>query len=93
MAINFYTVDRTKRYGAEVCRAADLLAQALAKIEELKSTADNMNDGTVYTLVETQFGLQTGQGINLVFLLANTMTKLNDPVIAQFIAYLGGVTP
>lgn len=93
MANNFYLIDRTKRYGNDVSGVATILAQALAKLQGLKNTADNMNDGVNYATVEAQFGLVPGKGADLVFLLANTLTKLQDPVIGQFIAYLGGVTP
>lgn len=93
MAKNFYIIDRSQRYGADVNQLATSLAQSVAKMQDLANVAANMNDGTDYTLVESQFGLQAGQGANLVFLLANTLAKLQDPVIAQFIAYLGGVIP
>jgi hypothetical protein len=93
MANNFYVIDRSKRYGQAVDNVAAILAQAVARLQGLKNVADNMTDGITYAVVEAQFGLAPGKGADLVFLLSNALTKLQDPVIGQFIAYLGGVAP
>ena len=70
MAIDFIQVNTAKPLGAKVVQAANALRQYRELVALLAADISHMNDGTDYTTVESQFGLQTGVGSNFATLVS-----------------------
>ncbi len=69
MAADFINVNRTKTLGSSLVRAADLLRELRELIDKLKDAGNHSNDGSSYTVMETNFGLATGAGPNTLTLI------------------------
>lgn len=100
MAIDFLSVDTTKRLGSGLIRAADLMRELRELIAKLTAAADHCNDGSIFTTLEAQFGLQAGKGANVASLLVgirdilNTSTEFTGAVrlakLEEFVGRLAG---
>lgn len=77
MAADYIAVNRTKQLGNSLVRAADMLRELRELIDKLKDAADHSNDGTTFTLLETNFGLEAGKGANANTLLGLVRDILN----------------
>jgi hypothetical protein len=69
MAIDFITVNTAKPLGARAVQAANQLRAYRELIALLVGDVNHMNNGSDYTTVESQFGLQSGTGANFTTLL------------------------
>jgi hypothetical protein len=80
--------DPTKPHGKMTVELADLLLRADAKMQRLRAAIERMASVTsgapTYTQIETELGLQAGDGIVILNLLADAYTKLSDPAIKAF---------
>jgi len=77
MAKNFIQVNTGQRLGAQFRNAVDQLRNARDQLGKLKSVMDQqiLDDGT-YAVVESQFGLQAGDGQACYNLVAGVVTDL-----------------
>lgn len=78
MAADYIVVDRGKPLGSTLIRAANNLAAVREQIAELLAVASHCNDGSDFTLMESQFGLQAGTGGNVTTLIGLVDTILNQ---------------
>lgn len=69
MAADFLVVNRSKMLGNSLVRAADLMRELRELIDKLSDASDHSNDGVSYTVMETNFGLASGQGANVATLI------------------------
>lgn len=69
MAADFLVINTAKSLGAKAVLAANILRQYRELIAMLVADANHMNDGSDFSLVESQFGLAAGKGANFVTLL------------------------
>lgn len=76
MAINYITVDRSRQMGNELLNIIEMLRLYQDKLRQQKELMDNMTDGTDYTAIETQYGVQTGKGDETYNLIAGTVAEL-----------------
>ena len=62
------------------------LATEIDALQRLKESMEEMIDGGDYTVVEQQFGLQTGEGTLLYNLLTGALVDLQGTNVQQLIA-------
>jgi hypothetical protein len=74
MATTYIPINTSVRLGASLRRAVDLLTTARDQLADLKAAMDTQVNGTDYSMVESQFGLQTGQGQTLYNLVAGVVS-------------------
>lgn len=79
MAIDYQAITKTNRpqMGVQVIDLANKLRDLRDKTDALNDAASHMHDGVTFTLVETQFGLTSGQGGNFVTMLQQLQNILN----------------
>jgi len=77
MAADFIVVNRSKQLGNSLVSAADQLRKLREDIDKLKDAADHCNDGSAFTVMETQFGLAAGTGANTNTLIGLIRDILN----------------
>lgn len=90
MAATFIPINTGQRLGAQLRNAVDQLQaakHALAKLKAIMDTQVNVSD---YSMVEAQFGLQTGQGQTCYNLVAGTNTDLGASTnVAELLSWCG----
>ena len=90
MAATYIPINTGQRLGAQLRNAVDQLQaakQALAKLKAIMDTQVNVSD---YSMVEAQFGLQTGQGVTCYNLVAGTTTELAGGTnVAELLSWCG----
>jgi hypothetical protein len=77
MATTFVPISTSTRLGASLRRAVDTLESAKQQLENLKAVMETQISGSDYTLVESQFGLQAGQGQTAYNLVAGVVSDLH----------------
>lgn len=91
MAADYDVVNRSKQHGNNLVRIADLLSEATALISKEYTAANHMNDGSSYTVMVAQFGLDASvDPANLVTLMGNLQTALAAQGVTEFVARLAG---
>lgn len=100
MAADYINVDRTKQLGNTLVMAADRTRELREMIDKLKDATNHSNDGSDYSLMETNFGIATGMGANcatLINILDNVLNGSGDLAgatrlgqIEEFVARLAG---
>jgi hypothetical protein len=90
MATTYIPINTGQRLGLQLRQAVDQLQiakQTLAKLEAIMNTQVNGSD---YSMVESQFGLQTGQGVTTYNLVAGTTSDLgNSTNVSEILSWLG----
>lgn len=76
MATTFININTGQRLGSQLRSAIDQLQAAKQALAKLKAIMDTQVSGTDYTMVESQFGLQTGQGATCYNLVAGCNAEL-----------------
>jgi hypothetical protein len=75
--------------GADLRRAVDLLRDLRDRLERLKNILDTQVDGINYSLVESQFGLQAGDGVLIYNLVAGAFAAVDAAAVQQLINRVG----
>lgn len=90
MAKNFIGLPTgANRLSNSLLGACNTLAMGRDQIRLLKEAMDQMIDGSDYTMLETAFGLSTGNGQTVYNLVAGTLADLNaDVSLSSLISYL-----
>jgi hypothetical protein len=89
-AKNFIQVNTGQRLGAQLRSAVDQLRQSRDALGKLKSVMDQqILDDATYAVVESQFGLQTGDGQACYNLVAAVVADLAASNEANFLNRLG----
>lgn len=78
MAADYVKINRALQLGNNLVRAADLLLEVRQLVSKMLAAGNHSNDGTNYTLMESNFGLPAGSGANVLFLLGLVDTILNS---------------
>jgi flagellar capping protein FliD len=90
MATTFITINTGQRLGQQLRSAVDQLQtakQALAKLKAIMDTQVSVSD---YSMVESQFGIQAGQGQTCYNLVAGINTDLGASVnVTELLAWCG----
>lgn len=89
MPTNFLQVNTSTRLGADLRRAVDQLRDVRDRLERLKNVLDTQVDGVNYSLVESQFGLQAGEGQTVYNLVAGAFTAVDAAAVQQLINRVG----
>ena len=92
MPIANITIDTTKRLGQDLRQLVTCVFAARDISRRLKETMDQHTDGTTWTTLEAQFGLQAGQGqntYNLVAALTGVSGALEAAAVTQLCDRLG----
>ena len=100
MAADFIAVNRAKQLGNSLVRAAELFRELRELVDKLSDAKDHSFAAADYSLMETNFGLNTGTGANTATLLGymqeimNTNTDVTGATrlarIDEFCARLAG---
>jgi hypothetical protein len=77
MGADFITVDRAKVHGNRAAEIADKLVQLRAMIASEYGAAGHMTDATNYSMLETHFGLNQGDGSDFFIMLG----QLSDVLV------------
>lgn len=86
MAADFIEIDRSKQHGNQSVRLAGLLQETQNLCEDLEGNAQRMWDVGDHTLLEQQFGLETGAGANFLTLLGSVKTALEAAILQEYVA-------
>ena len=89
MATTYIPTNTSKRLGADLRQLSHSLKEARSDCRELKAVMETMIDGTDYTVLESEFGLATGDGQTTYNLVSGALMDLEDANIDQFIIRLG----
>jgi hypothetical protein len=89
MAVQYISVDSTKRLGSELRQAINYGTAFDQQVAKLKEVMETMIDGTDYSRLETEFGLATGKGETTYNLVAGAATDLAGTNINQLLIRLG----
>jgi len=84
--ITYIPINRNKQLGNKTVRLAGMIRECQELADELLSIADRQNDGTDYSTMEANFGLQAGDGSELRSQLSrmkNIFTETNAELTAQ----------
>lgn len=96
MAINFYNIDRTSKFGQEFIDLAQMLRRAKQSAGAQQERKGHMNDGTNFAQIKTLYGIpnlnsdtdsQTGAAASA--LIDALVTALNHASINAFIERVG----
>ena len=100
MAIDYIPVNRTKQLGNKAVRLAGMIREVQDLVDEMNDVAGHSHDGSDYSTLETNFGLETGAGANFATLLVllqnifNTTTTVAGAdrlsQLNEFTSRLGG---
>jgi hypothetical protein len=77
MAADYITVNRSKQLGSSLVQAADILRQLRELVDKLNDAVGHNFTGGDYSLMETNFGLNTGTGANAATLIGLVNDILN----------------
>jgi hypothetical protein len=90
MATTFIPINTGQRLGSQLRAAVDQLQLAKQALARLKATMDTQITGSDYSMVESQCGLQTGQGQTCYNLVAGTNSDLaNSTNVSELISWCG----
>ena len=90
MATTFIPINTGQRLGAQLRSAIDQLQAARQTLAKLKAIMDTQVNGADYSMVEAQFGLQTGQGQTCYNLVAGAVTDAgNSTNITELLSWCG----
>lgn len=89
MATTFIPVSTGNRLGAELRATVDQLRSGLDRIKKLKAVMDTQVDGADYSQLESQFGLQTGQGTTAYNLTAGALAQINVAAVTSLLDRVG----
>lgn len=80
MAADFIVVTKTNRpaLGTQLIRSANLLRELRDLIDAVNDAGSHMWTGADYSMFETQFGLTTGTGANVLSLMGLIQTIFNS---------------
>lgn len=73
---NFIPINTGQRLGAQLRSAVDQLNNATGQLARLKATMDTMTDGKDFATLESQVGLQSGDGEAVYNLVAGVVADL-----------------
>jgi hypothetical protein len=76
MATTFVQINTTNRLGNQLRAAIDQLRTGKDQLARLKAIMDTQIDGSNYSLLESQFGLQTAEGATCYNLVAGAVGDL-----------------
>ena len=79
MAITIVKADGSKTLGMQLIALANAMRTVRSLSSDTVKLMANMNDGTVYTVLETQYGLDIGTGS----IVASTIENLNSAITAS----------
>jgi hypothetical protein len=77
MATDFDVVNTAKPLGALTVQTANLIYQLQSNLAKMQGAINHSNDGTTYTVLETNFGLASGVGANFATLVGNMNNIFN----------------
>ena len=89
MPTTFIPVNTTARLGNELRRTIDLLRELRDRLEKLRFVLDTQVDGANYSMVESQFGLQAGDGQLVYNLVAGAYAAVDTVSVQQLINRVG----
>lgn len=89
MPTTFIPINISTRLGADLRRAVDQLRDVRDRLERLKNVLDTQVDGANYTLVESQFGLQAGEGQLVYNLVTGAFAAVDGAAVLQLINRAG----
>jgi hypothetical protein len=89
MAVQYISIDSTKRLGSELRQAVNYGAAFDQQVVKLKEIMETMIDGTDYSRLETEFGLATGKGETVYNLVTGAATDVSGTNITQLLIRLG----
>jgi hypothetical protein len=90
MATTYIPINTGQRLGLQLRNAVDQLQSAKQALAKLKAIMDTQVNGADYSMVESQFGLQTGQGQTCYNLVAGTTTELDGGTnTSELLAWCG----
>lgn len=78
MAADYVVVDRSKQPGNQLVRLASLLTEARSICRQVVNVGMHTIDGTDYSLLETVFGIPTGQGDDITTMVTAINNILNN---------------
>lgn len=80
MAIDFVVVDdstSTAKFASDLMRLTRSLRDVIDRLEFVKAVMEHSNNGTVFTQIETLFGLPVGQGQTVYDLINGTYLAIS----------------
>ncbi len=89
MAVQYILVDTSQRLGSELRQAVNYGNAFDTQVVRLKEIMETMIDGTDYSAVETNFGLQVGSGQTVYNLVSGAATDAGGTNIHQLLIRLG----
>lgn len=78
MAADFININRTKQLGNGLVRLAELVVETADLCDKLSAAKDHSINGGDYSVMETNFGLETGAGANAATLIGYINEILNS---------------
>lgn len=79
MALDYIVVDdtvSTARFASDLITLSRTLRETIDRLDFVKAVMDHTNDGSVFTQIETLFGLAAGQGQTVYDLINGTRMAL-----------------
>lgn len=89
MATSYIATNTAKRLGADLRQFVHALKEARSDCRELKAVMETMIDAGNYALLETEFGIATGQGETTYNLVSGALTDMEAANINQTVIRLG----
>lgn len=78
MATTFININTGQRLGAQLRSAIDQVRAARDLLARLRGVMDTQIDGSNYALLESQFGLQAGEGAAAYFQVAAWLDAISS---------------
>lgn len=96
MAINFYSIDRSSKFGSELIDLANLLRRVRQSALSQQERMGHMNDGSNFAQIKTLYGIpnlngdtDTATGSAANTLINNVVTALSAANISAMIERVG----
>jgi hypothetical protein len=89
MAVQYISIDSTKRLGSELRQAVNYGTAFDQQMGKLKEIMETMIDGSDYSRLETEFGLAAGKGETVYNLVSGAATDTSGANIHQLLIRLG----
>lgn len=86
---DYIHVSSDTRHGAALRQAVNYQQESLERLRALKATLDEMVAGADYSVIETRFGLQAGEGELVYNLTVGALAEIDVANVTQFLARLG----
>ena len=86
---DYINISSDTRHGAAVRQAVNYTQETAERLTQLKALFDEMVDGADYSVIETQLGLEAGQGEIVYNLVAGAKGAMDVSAVTQFLARLG----